>query len=749
MRSLGRRGIAGWLCRFGPLTRGVSAHVAVVLFVPLLLLVPPAAAAEAPSSTVLFPARYYPDSPDSSGALSITLRAGETSSPLLLAPAPAGGTLSVRILDTEGDPVAGILLEALAGRFHAVAKTGGDGGATLTGIPAGEAILRTRPDDSRSETGAFAVRYAPGVADPAQAERFTIADRQAIDAGDMRIPRAARVKATVLHPNHEPWSDIPVILRATDGVIRYERRTDSSGRVAFGGLEPGPYRLWVDARGSDALTECSDGTRDTLASAPIVLTRESLVSGIVIQTDQGGEARGAVRDMSSNAGLPGVDVRFIPVGSPGAVFRFVTDAIGFYFAYGLPSGAYKIYVPAIRRWYPSSTTESGARTIDVAEGGEVNVADIRGEPDDSCRLAPQSAGVIEGGVQADFTRLASAEIVAWAGPDTFKITVTETSIYRIGCLPAGSYFVTIVPDGVYRRQYHPLTNDAAAARAVTVTAGDTTRGVNFFPELGVAVEGSVVSDADGMALAQVPVIARNRSLGMIGESLTDKDGLFRIDRLADGTGLPAGDWIVATDSIAISGIETTALFVVSLEGERTGTHVVLRLVIPDGMPVRDWSIERCEGGNGSGVACGAGAHPNGASVVIDSQTHPEGVFARSWVDAEARGACRYSLVITTERHGEAVDLRSDWLEIESCAAELRSVFPHPWNGRGRLTLPGGAPSREGIDLYGVDGNRLCRLGADRDGVAFEEGRIPVPGIYFLRWRSQDGRARAARLVLTR
>ncbi len=739
VRSLEGRGIAGSLCRFSPPMWGGSARIAVVLFVFFILLMPPAAAAEAPSSTVLYPARYYPDSPDSSGASSITLRAGETSSPLILAPAPAGGTLTVRILDTEGASVAGILVETLAGRFHAVATTGGDGSATITGIPAGEAILRTRPDDSRSETGAFAVRYAPGVADPALAERFTIPDRQAIDAGEMRIPRAARIKATVLRPNQEPWFDIPVVVRATNGATRYERRTDSSGRVAFGGLEPGSYRLWVDARGSDALTECSDGTRDTLASMPIVLARESLVSGIVIQTDRGGEARGAVRDLSSNAGFPGVEVQFLLVGSSGAGKRFMTDALGFYFAYGLPAGAYRIYVPAIRRWYPSSTTESGARTIDVAEGVQANVADIRGELDDPCRLAPQTAGVIEGGVQADFTRLGSAEIIAWDGPDTFKTTVTETSIYRIGCLPAGSYFVTIVPDGVYRRQYHPLTNSAAGARAVTVTAGDTTRGVNFFPELGVVIEGSVVSDADGMALAQIPVVARNRSLGVVGESLTDKDGLFRIDRLADGTGLPAGDWIVATDSIAVSGIETTALLVVGLEGERTGADVALRLVIPEGMPIRDWSIERCEAGSGPVVPCGVGAHSIGTSVVIDSHMHPDGVFARSWVDAEARGACRYCLTVTTDRYGEAVDLRSDWLEIESYAAGPRSVFPRPWDGRGKLTLPGGTASHEGIDLYGVDGSRLGRLGADRDGAAFEEGRIPASGIYFLRWRGDDGR----------
>ncbi len=700
------------------------------LFLPVIALAAP------PTSTQFFPARYYPDSPDLAGAAPISLRPGETSPPLILMPIPAGGALLVRVLDEAGAPVAGILVEAVAGRFRAAALTGGDGRATVTGVPAGEAVIRTRPDDPRSETGAFALRYAPGVADPAQAARLVIVDQGRTDAGEMRIPGAGRIKAAVLRPNRQSWSDLPVVLRSTDGAVRRERLTDTAGRVTFGGLEPGTYRLWADARGTDAVSECSNGTRDTLAAAPIEIVRESLVSGIVIETDRGGEIRGAIRDLSSNDGLPGLEVRFHPVDSPAATYRFVTDAIGFYFAYGLPAGAYKIYVPAIRRWYPSSQTEQGARTIEIAEGEEIDGADVRGEMDDPCRLAPQSEGVIEGGVQADFTRLPGAEIIAWDGPDTFRVKVTETSIYRIGCLPAGNYFVSFVPDGVYLRQYHPLTNDPAGARSIGVAQGDTSRGANFFPTLGAVLEGSVISDADGIGMAQVPVFARNPMLGTMSRTVTDKDGLFKVDRLPDRTGLPAGEWFVATDSIAMSSLVATPVLVIGLEGERIGNRARLLFLIPDGMSVHGWSLERGSGGTDP-------------IIVSDAISHADGAAAREYVDPIACGSCRYRLTVTTERSGEEIDLHSDWLDVVSVAAGPRSPYPHPWSGSGWLRLPRAVAPRERVELYGPDGARVARLAVDGDRVAFDGKQTPASGVYFLRYRGDDGRDHAMRLVLRR
>ena len=175
---------------------------------------------------------------------------------------------------------------------------------------------------------------------------------------------------------------------------------------------------------------------------------------------------------------------------------------------------------------------------------------------------------------------------------------------------------------------------------------------------------------------------------------------------------------------------------VSIAGEWTREGVRLRFQIPEGIPVRDWRVEKETGGQAP-------------VVVSDASSHLDGVAARECIDPSGGGGFRYRLTVAIDRLGEPALVRSDWVAVLTPAVGGWSVSPHPWNGRGWLRLPSGVARGEKVDLFEPDGGRLSRLEASGDRITLPDGRIPATGVYFLRWRDANGRERSARLVIER
>lgn len=706
--------------------------------IPLLLVaispLPLPAQTDAPA--VFYPTRYYPDSPDQSGAAPIALAPGDTSAPLVLTLAPSGGSIAVRVVAQEDAvPVAGILVEAVAGRFVSAARTGVDGRALLSGVPAGPARVRTRPDDPRSVEGGYAARYAPGVSDPLDAALFRVENGSAIDAGEILVPRAGRIKATCLRPGGLPWAGVSAVLRSVDGATRRVVRAGPDGRAHFGGLEPGAYRLWVDATGTEAITECSDGTRDTLTASEILVAEGDLLTGIAIAPDLGGAISGTVRHRDSNAGLPYLEVRAVSQSEPGRIFTGRTDPLGFYSVRGLPTGTYKVHVPDIRRWFPEAPNEAEARAVSVAEPNETFQINVRGTPASDCELPPAWQGVVRGNVRASFSLMPRAVIEIRGAEDTVRQAILEPGDYRIGCLRAGDYRAAFLPEGGYRTQYHRKTNSADSATVFTVAAAETTFAVDFEPQRSVVLQGTILSPAAGLALEGIPVFGERDGGGRIAHTVTDASGGFRIDRLPDGTGLPEGIWRVGTDSIIVGEIAPTALETISISATRAVRgRVRIDFHLGPLDPI-DWRLERDDGGGA-------------IRIVSDALRHPEGTRARWVADADGAHAVSYRLTVWIAADGWSRPIHSDWTAAPPAERARLLLQPSPWDGVAALQLPEAARPDGCVDLISADGSVAARLSA--------RGAIldPLPsgissGIYFLRWTTAAGTERTCRLVVKR
>lgn len=657
---------------------------------------------------------------------------------LSVALAASGGQVRVEVVSEETElPISGIFVEVLVGRHLAVARTAANGVATIPGVPAGMAMVRTRPDDPRSEVGGFAIRYAPGVEDPIDALRLAVEDASVSDFGRMAIPVAGRIKAQVVRPEGGPWPHVPVVLRSVDGSLRRQALTGQEGRVTFGGLEAGNYRLWVDAWGTDAITEASDGSRDTLAAEPIVLSHGELVEGIELAPDLGARILGAVREEVTNFGIPGIAVRIFLPGESANPYSFITDALGIYLGWGLPTGSYNVYVPAIRRYYPDAETENEARAVRVVEPEEQIGIDLRGRVDAECRLPPLQAGVIEGRLKGvDFATLENARIVVWSDEDTISQPVTEVGAFFVGCLSEGIYRAAFVPEGHYRTQYHPKTNLLEEAALIVVTAGDTAKAVDFEPDPAVAIGGRIVAAADGIGIEGMPVRGHNEELGLTTQTTTDGNGAFQLDRLMDGTGLPAGSWEMTTDSLTIPKVDTTPIRTIGLEAEARGSVVLFTFRIPLPKSVIDWRLlQKTMGGE--------------TVRLVDADTHPEGLHARSFEFQRFSAPAAFRLEVERFVGGGAVVEQTAWVRVDASPLGPRHPFPHPWDGRTDLQLGNSIPEGEELILFGMDGRRLG-TGIVKSGSVSLEVQASLPsGIYFLQWRDSSGLRRVERLVLKR
>jgi hypothetical protein len=345
--------------------------------------------------------------------------------------------------------------------------------------------------------------------------------------------------------------------------------------------------------------------------------------------------------------------------------------------------------------------------------------------------------VIEGSVNADFSILPRARIVAWSASDTLEAWIDTPGRYRIGCMPSGSYRVAIEPDGVYRTQYHPKTNDPALAGLVEVTPGDTTRPVDFEPELGVGLSGTVVRELDGAALEEILVRAFLDDPALEVETTTNAAGAFELRRKSDGTGLPAGTWIVRTDSIAISAVALTPVLSVDLAVSGPPGARELAFTFPETAAIADWTLF----GRGSDGLGG---------VIVDAARHPDGLRARGYRDATP-GLRAYRLEVLLDWPAGRLVLDSGWREAPGAAREPPRMRPQPWDGRAVVRLP--YPVRPGteVELFGVGGERLARFPPGADGATLDPSLakdLPT-GVYILRWRDPEGRPRRGRLVLAR
>lgn len=470
-----------------------------------------------------------------------------------------GGAVSVRFLDSAGQPLAGVepdpaliapfVQSDLGGVGYLVffesdgqvpRGSGADGRLTLRGVPAGAFLLCSDAGTAQLAGGVshdYTRRCAPMSTD--------VAAGQHADVGDVTLYRdtAGVLTGTVRDPHGHPLTHVAVEVSTQRADVPSFAITDAHGRYRVSGLANGTYRACVDP--------ASNLTRRALAADQLSCSASVSVSAghtapANVRMHPGGAVAGRV---TTTTGVP-ISRALVEITSPKGDYFAYADSSGYYRLLGMRPGHYRICfdaqettrVPtgALRRCVHSVAVRAGYTRIGVDPqlklGGAISgrVTDRSGKP------------------------LADVDVLAFRGSNDDNptdVTSDRSGHYRITGLRSGTYEVCFLnlADGP-----GASSGPCQPSRKVTVRAGHTVTHVDVRLAAGSSgfgaitvtardAHGNPISGVDAVALATCtrppglpfdpcdhePLFGNKASL-LEGSDITGPDGSVTLDYVDPG-----------------------------------------------------------------------------------------------------------------------------------------------------------------------------------------------------------------------
>ena len=482
-----------------------------------------------------------------------------------------GAAITGRVSDIAGNPLAGVVPNAIP--VIPYVQVSGLSVAYLFGPSI------TRPS---AENGTFSIRGLPHVPlrvcldptlDPVTggtSDRGGYAGRcssravipsigGSLDVGDtvLAAARGGVISGSVQDFAGRPVADAfvlaePVGSDASYDVPRYAfSRSDGSYRIA---VKPGRYRVCADP------PTTSEGLGGTQTCAPATVTTGGHVS-LSLRLGRAGGIAGRVLDPNGRP-LADVEVTVEPADPRSDSYGLArTDANGQFEATGLDTGGYFVcFVPD-----PVTTTDfpTGiAPRCDLTKQVRVIVGAVR--LGINARLGV--GGAVTGRVTDDLGAPMPDTDITFVYVDSrlFSTTadVAPDGSYTIAGLPTGQYHVCADAfsksnlSGDITRCYGGPPGDPFSGTRVTVTAGETTSGIDIALQPGGSLE-TTVRDESGQPIGGVnvavvapcdsntgfcggglPLFGHRRDSTVVASDVTDADGTVTID------GLPGGQYAV-------------------------------------------------------------------------------------------------------------------------------------------------------------------------------------------------------------
>ncbi len=158
--------------------------------------------------------------------------------------------LARRVLDGDGNPVAGIEVQA---DFSKYASTDNDGKFQIDNLEPGAYMLQAKPGQTDAEGVVPLPTYYPSAVDPAQAEPISVAPGAALSGFEIRLRSASvyKLRGEVLDQSGKPAAGATVTLSGLAGAAGCTFGSNLGGRAQFLIVDECPGPAGATARTSD------------------------------------------------------------------------------------------------------------------------------------------------------------------------------------------------------------------------------------------------------------------------------------------------------------------------------------------------------------------------------------------------------------------------------------------------------------------------------------------------------------------
>ncbi|MFZ4434176.1 MAG: carboxypeptidase regulatory-like domain-containing protein, partial [Microthrixaceae bacterium] len=514
---------------------------------------------------------FYRSSPDQPAATPFSVTEGATTSSIDAALA-VGGSISGRVTDPSGTPVAGACVTASGSSASSLSF--GTSGTGATGCTGPDGTYRL----TALSTGSFSVRFAPPLGANLLPQWFrgstTIegATPVAVTAGsdtpaiDAALGRGSTISGRVTDGSGAAVAGACVAV-VDPGAFSFGFANGGSGSVAPNGVVPacsgidgryiltglpaGTYTVqFLAPPGSPFVGQFYDGSATAAGASSVPVGAVADVVGIDAVLRRGAVVRGTVTDRATGQPLPGVLVQLTTAGAPsGAPASGITDATGQYQIGGLLAGSYKVrfskslvgifgsvqeYLVSYWRDAPDlatadTLTVASEATVDRIDASLVRAGEVTGRITDEAGLPlPGACAVVR-----PASNLLGSGPTGCTGAD---------GTYRVQGLALGNYVVEFVGPtlpGGGRDRVSQWFNDkptGSTADVVSVRPALVASGIDARLRRGAVIEGTVTDEA-GVPLAGACVNA-SAAAGVSSQqqsACTDSAGRYRLGALPAGS----------------------------------------------------------------------------------------------------------------------------------------------------------------------------------------------------------------------